>query len=204
MGAGLNLILFEPEELKPDGTAVLQGRRAQHIASVHRAAPGDVLRVGVIGGRIGVGTVRSVSESEVAIEVTLLDSPPPDPGIDLIVAIARPKVARRILSTAASLGVRRLVLLNARNVEPSYFDSPVLEPDAIRAELIRGLEQGRDTNLPHVMIRRSFKAFIEDEMESLWPVPVSRIAPDPGARQSIRALTLSERCVIVIGPEAAG
>jgi RsmE family RNA methyltransferase len=197
----VNLIVLEPAEVGADGSAVLRDHRARHICAVHRAAPGDVLRAGVIGGRIGTGTVRSVSEGEVVLDVVLTDDPPPRSGIDVIMALPRPKVLRRILAMSATLGVGRVVVVNARAVEPSYFDSPALAPDAIRAELVLGLEQARDTRLPEVLVRRLFRPFVEDEVAQLWPDSIGRFVPDPTARQSIRAVTPSEHCVIAIGPE---
>jgi len=194
-------VLLEPAELTADGTAVVTGRRATHIAGVHQAAPGKSLRVGVIGGRIGQGVVRSVSEQEVVFEVTLDEEPPPDPGLDLIVALPRPKVLRRVLAMAASMGVRRLVLVNAFRVEKSYFDSPLLAAHAMREELVLGLEQGRDTVLPEILIRPRFKPFVGDELDALWPPPTTRLLPHPTARQSLRALELGPRTVVAIGPE---
>src|SRR6185312_421407 len=93
-----------------------------------------------------------------------------------------------------------LVLLNATRVEKSYFDSPLLRPDAIREELVLGLEQGCDTRLPEVLVRDRFKPFVEDELSAFWPTG-SRILAHPIARQSIRALTPERPCVLAIGPE---
>jgi len=45
----MNLLLLSPDELLPDGTARVQGRRARHVAEVLRAGPGDKLRAGVLG-----------------------------------------------------------------------------------------------------------------------------------------------------------
>jgi RsmE family RNA methyltransferase len=193
-------VLLEADEIA-GGMAILRGRRAKHIHTVHRAQPGDSLQVGVVQGRMGLGLVRTAAADEVVLELTLSDDPPVAPGIDLIVALPRPKVARRVLSMAASLGVKRLVFLNALRVERSYFDSPLLEPEAVREELLLGLEQGCDTLLPEVLIRDRFKPFVEDELESLWPRPGTRLMAHPTARQSVHALTVTSRCVIAIGPE---
>ena len=102
---------------------------------------------------------------------------------------------------AASLGSKRIVLVNAARVEKSYFDSPLLDATAMREELILGLEQGRDTMLPEVSIETRFKPFVEDTIDRLWSVPATRMLAQPDSRQSVHALTRASRCVLAIGPE---
>jgi len=48
----------------------------------------------------------------------VLRAAPPRPGIDLLLAVPRPKALRKILPAAASLGVDRIVLVNAARVGP--------------------------------------------------------------------------------------
>ena len=93
--------------------------------------------------------------------------PPPRPGVDLVLAVPRPKALRRILAAAASLGVDRLVLLAAARVEKSYLASPVLRPERLRKHLLDGLEQAQDTVLPEVHLEPRFRPFIEDRMDAL-------------------------------------
>ena len=57
--------------------------------------------------------------------------------------------------TVAAMGVPRLVLLNSYRVEKSFWQTPFLEPAAIREQLILGLEQARDTVLPEVIIENA-------------------------------------------------
>ena len=200
----VNLILLAGEDLLPDGTARLQGRRARHIAEVHRAVPGDELMVGRIGGRMGRGHVVRASSDEVVLEVRLDQDPPAPPGIDLALAMPRPKVLRRLLRAVASLGVKRLVLLNSYRVEKSYFDSPLLAADAVREELLLGLEQARDTILPDVQVRQRFKPFVEDELGALWGAKTSKLLAHPTAPATLdrcRTGGEGEPAVIAIGPE---
>ena len=183
----MNLVLLEPEELRDDGTARLAGRRAVHVREVLRAAPGDRLRVGVVGGRTGEARVERVGEAEVVIRPALDRDPPPPAPVSLLLALPRPKVLRRVLQAVASMGVKRLVLLGSWRVEKSYWGSPALAPDAIRAELVLGLEQGRDTVLPEVRVRRLFKPFVEDELDGAFPEPV-RLLADPSGAAPLDAL----------------
>lgn len=194
----MNLVLLEPEDLQ-DGLWRLSGRRARHVVTVHRVQPGDALRVGIFRGRIGRATVVSVAPDEVVLDAILDEEPPPRSPVDLLLAMPRPKVLRRVLQAASSMGVSRVVLLNAARVEKSYFDSPFLAEESLSEELRLGLEQGRDTVPPEVLVRRRFRPFVEDELDAFFPSEARLLAhptpddtkPPPGA----------ERGVIAVGPE---
>jgi RsmE family RNA methyltransferase len=180
----MNLLLLEPEELGRDGTARLRGRRARHVHEVLGAAPGACIRAGVVGGKMGEAEVLSAGEDELILSARLDQEPPPPAPLQLLLALPRPKILRRVLQAAASLGVKRVVLCGSYRVERSYFGSPVLAPEALRAELLLGLEQGRDTLLPDVQVRRLFKPLVEDELSSLLPAP-RRLLADPSASGSL-------------------
>ncbi len=192
----MNLLLLREEDFRPDGTARLDGRRLLHAREVLRAAEGDVLRVGKIGGNIGTGEVLALDESRLVLRCSLNESPPARPGVDLLLAIPRPKALRRVLPAAASLGVDRIVLINAARVEKSYFDSQVLAQS--EDLLILGLEQARDTRLPEVMVRERFRPFVEDELEATFPHGARLLAHPPAAHA---APDLAGRAVLAIGPE---
>ena len=194
----MNLLLLGPEELRPDGTARLSGRRLVHAREVLRLTHGDTLRVGVLGGATGLGQVLQLDERELVILTSLTEAPPARPGIDLLLALPRPKALRRILPSAASLGVDRIVLVNAARVEKGYFDSPVLDPQAMGELLMLGLEQARDTHLPDVLVRKRFRPFVEDELDALWP-RTARFVAHPAAETA--ASRGAERVVVAIGPE---
>jgi len=194
----VNLLLLEPEDLAPDGTARLTGRRLRHALEVLRAADGDVLRVGLLGGAIGTGEVLRATEEELVLRPSLTESPPPRPGIDLLLAVPRPKALRKVLPAAASLGVDRIVLINAARVEKSYFDSKVLDAAALRELLVLGLEQARDTRLPEVLIRERFRPFVEDELDGIWPRTL-RLLAHPAARTAPARDT--RRVALAVGPE---
>ena len=130
---------------------------------VHRASEGDEMTVGLLNGRMGLGHITSLSPEAMEMDVTLnVDSPPSLP-LTLIMALPRPKVLKRVLRTISAMGVKRLFLINSWRVEKSYWQSPALEEEKIREQLILGLEQGKDTVLPEVTQRRLFKPFVEDE-----------------------------------------
>ena len=158
----MNRILFHPHER--DGQAVtLRDRRARHIRAVLRSQPGETLRVGEIGGMAGTARIEAIDDDGVCLVVTL-DETPPAPWIDLLLALPRPKVLKRLWAQLAALGVGRIILINAERVERCYFDTHWLSPEAYTPLLIEGLEQAGTTSLPEVLIRRRFKPFVEDEL----------------------------------------
>jgi RsmE family RNA methyltransferase len=196
----MNLILLLPDDgIGCDGRVRLRGRRLAHVLEVHRAAEGDELRVGLLGGAIGTGRVLQLTPDLLEMEVRLDCPPPPPLPLTLLLALPRPKALRRVLRAASSLGVKRIVLLNARRVEKSYWQSPFLETWAMKEQLMLGLEQARDTILPEILVRPLFKPFVEDELPGLIQDTLALVA-HPAAtvecpRNTDRTVTLA------IGPE---
>lgn len=197
----MNLILLEPGELAPGGEVRLAGRRAAHVLEVLRPAPGDRLQVGVAGGPLGTGEVLALGPGEVTLRVALDRPPPPRAPVDLLLALPRPKILRKVLHAAAAMGVARLVLVGSWRVEKSYFGSPLLAPAALQRELALGLEQGRDTVAPEVSVRRLFKPFVEDELDAAFP-GAQRLLAHPAAAGPLEALApRAARAAVAVGPE---
>ena len=181
--------------------AVASGDRAQHIRKVLKAKEGQALRIGMLNGPLGKGTVLAIDPHQVCLQCVLEGEVSPKPKIDLLLAMPRPKVMKRLWAQLAALGVGRIVLVNAQKVERFYFDSHVLEPDFYNARLMEGLQQARCTHLPEVLIRRRFKPFVEDELRELFADQMKLLA-DPSAEERLNDLSPdSERVVLAIGPE---
>lgn len=161
----MNFILFEPSELLTLHTASIEDpRRIKHILEVHQGKLGDEFKVGLINGEMGSGIISALSDKAIVFDVTLAQLPPQALSLTLILALPRPKMLRRIFQTIATLGVKKLYLINSYRVEKSYWQSPFLQAEAIRHQLILGLEQGGDTLLPEVNLIKRFKPFLEDEL----------------------------------------
>ena len=200
----MNLLLLHDEDFLPDGTARLTGRRLQHAREVLDAARGDVLRVGRIGGRTGTGEVLHVDAREIRLRVQLDQEPPARADVDVLLALPRPKALKKVVPALASLGVDRVVLINAARVEKSYFSSSVLEPEFMRQLLELGLEQARDTVLPEIAVRERFRPFVEDELGSMFHAEAHRWLAHPLAAQDasqLPRLGSRARVVLAIGPE---
>ena len=194
----MNLLLLDPDEVDAEGNARLTGRRADHARDVLRVSASDVLQAGVRGGCVGTATVLSATKTELSLRVNATDPPPSRPGIDLILAVPRPKALKRVVQAAASMGVDRVVLINAARVEKSYFDSKVLAPAFLRELTTLGLEQGKDTIAPTFEQRTRFKPFIEDELAA-WAGDAQRFLLHPAPSESAPARV--GRAVLAIGPD---
>lgn len=195
----MNLILLFESDFVGDGVVRLTGRRREHIAAVHRAAEGDELVVGVAGGRVGRGRVVRSDADGVDLEVVLSEEPPPALPLTVVLALPRPKVMNRVIAAAASLGIKRLFLVNAWRVEKSYWKSPRLSPENIREQCICGLEQARDTILPVVEVRRLFRPFVEEELPAIAGGTTALVAHPYAAEECPRAI--GGAVTLAIGPE---
>jgi len=199
----MNLVLVDPEEITPSGDAVLSGSRAEHLLKVLHAAPGHEVRIGVIDGPRGVGTVQAIAEGAVTLRCAFEGDAPPRPAIDLLLALPRPKVLRRLWAQIAALGVGQIILTNAEKVERNYFDTHVLSPESYRPLLIEGLQQARDTRLPAVSIHRQFRVLVEDQLDALAG-PALRVVADPSASKALSQVVPAgapQRLLLAIGPE---
>ncbi|MEG5265261.1 16S rRNA (uracil(1498)-N(3))-methyltransferase [Pseudomonas sp. JDS28PS106] len=163
----MNLLLLEEADFISADRVVLRDRRLTHMQDVHRCAVGDSLRVGRIGGLLGTAEVLRLEKHEAELRVSLDTPPPAKLPLTLLLALPRPKMLRRVFQTVATMGVSRVVLLNSYRVEKSFWQTPFLEPEAIREQLILGLEQARDSVLPEIVIEKRFKPFVEDRLPAL-------------------------------------
>jgi RsmE family RNA methyltransferase len=198
----LNLLLLDPGDLDGERARV-GGRRARHVVEVLRAAPGDRIAVGLVGGAMGEAEVLAASVEEVLLAVRLGASPPPRSPVSLVLALPRPKILRKVLQASAAMGIARIALVGTYRVEKSYFGSPLLAPEAIEAELRLGLEQGRDTVLPVVTLHRFFKPFVEDDLDLAFPREgTERLLAHPHAPGPVDGIPRAGRtAVVAIGPE---
>ena len=191
----MNLVLLHAEDLLGDDLAVVRGRRAEHIARVHRAAEGDTLVAGVANGRIGSATITRMSGDAVEMRLTLDREPPTPLPLTLILALPRPKVLNRVIASATSLGVKEMHLINAWRVEKSYWKSPKLAEENLREQCIAGLEQARDTILPRITLHRFFREFTEGYESDAMKLVAHPYTPHDCPRNVASPVTLA------IGPE---
>lgn len=194
----MNLILTTPEDHITENCVRLNDRRFQHIRQIHAPSAGDSLKVGELNGKIGTGKVMELSDQEIILELDLRDSPPSALPCTLVLALPRPKMLKRVLQTVAAMGIKELFLTNSYRVDKSYWSSPVLARQ-IEENLILGLEQAGDTQMPTVHLKKRFKPFVEDELAAISNNTHKLIAHPYHAKccppPSLEATTL------VVGPE---
>lgn len=199
----MNLILLESSEVDACSSGSfsisLSGRRCQHIANVVKPRPGDRLQIGIIDGLMGSGLVVAVSDRAITLHCEVNQAPPPTLPLTVLMALPRPKMLKRVLQTIATLGVEQLILLNSFRVEKSYWQTPFLSPDAIREQLLLGLEQARATQLPDVILRKRFKPFVEDELPEWVQGRRCWVAHPYGTRDT--ELPIHVPSALAIGPE---
>lgn len=195
----MNLLLLHNSDFIEDNLVHIHGRRREHMLSVHRISEGSRLKVGLVDGKMGHGTVTRVEPEGIRMEVILESEPPAPLPVTLILALPRPKMLKRVFQTIATMGVKELILLNSYRVEKSYWQTPFLQTEKIQEHLTLGLEQGVDTLMPKVSIEKRFKPFVEDRLPQLCHGKRALVAhpkkaiPCPEATQ--------EETVLVIGPE---
>lgn len=164
----MNLILLSPDDLLADNRACIKNpRQLEHIKQVHGAALGDHLKVGLLNGSMGSGLITALHDDAIYLEIDLQQAPPRALPLTLVLGLPRPKMMRRVLQTIATLGVKQLHLIHSYRVEKSYWQTPFLDANNIREQLILGLEQGCDTTLPEVHLHKRFKPFVEDELPAI-------------------------------------
>ncbi len=197
----MNLLLLQPGEVDSEGIARLSGRRFEHAREVLRVQAGETLRVGLKGGLLGTAEVLTRDAEGLSLRVSLDTPPPPRAGVSLVLAIPRPKALKRVIPAVASLGVDRVVLVNAARVEKSYFDSKVLAREFLDGLVELGLEQARDTVAPVLGVRERFKPFVEDELAGWAPPDAVRLVPHPTASQPLSPVPPSRHVLLAIGPD---
>ncbi|HYD50748.1 MAG TPA: 16S rRNA (uracil(1498)-N(3))-methyltransferase [Terriglobales bacterium] len=195
----MNLLLLSADEIGSGGTLWLRGRRWGHLTKVRKIAVGDRIAAGVIDGGIGEAEVLSLAPDGVELALTITAAPPAAVPITVLLALPRPKVVRRVLQGLAAFGIKHVVLLGSWRVEKSYWDSPYLKAEAVRAELLTGLEQGGDTVVPRIEMRPRFKPFVEDELTELVGDRRALVAHPAGAPCPH---AIGGPAVLAVGPDA--
>jgi RsmE family RNA methyltransferase len=199
----VNLILLDEAELPATGEVTLADERAAHLQHVLHVVPGQRVRIGILDGALGSARVSRVDGDSVTLVCEIGSVVPSHPAVDLLLALPRPKVMRRMFAQLAALGVGRIMLSNAARVERNYFDTHVLARECHRPLLVEGLQQAQDTRVPLVTVHRQLKVLIEDELDALSTAAV-RLVADPGAASRVEqhvSGSAPARVLLAVGPE---
>ena len=200
----MNIILIDPTEVTDTGTVSLHDQRLRHIRKILRSKVGDSIRIGLINGPMGTGVIHELNRDQAVLTITATTTPPAKKPIDLVLALPRPIMLKRILAQATSFGVSRIFLINANRVEKSFFNASLLEEDKLANCLRMGLEQAVDTMLPELSIHHRFRPFVEDVLPTIAASCPIRLVAHPDTDLNIYQAApkmTGKRVLLAIGPE---
>ncbi len=196
----MNLLLLTPQDLLENGErARISGRRAAHLIDILGVEVGATVEAGLLGGRIGRGTVVGIERDSVDLELRLDRDPPPRFDVRLVLALPRPKNLSRTLQGCSAMGIRSIHLIRTRRVEKSYWSSPVLKPERIALDLHMGAEQGRDTILPEVRLHTRFRPFVDEHLHRIAEDTL-RLVGDLEA-DVVCPAAVTQPVTLIVGPE---
>lgn len=196
----MNIIILEDHHFITAEKVRLHGRHFDHITQVLKSKAGDILSVGRVNGLLGKAELSHIDQGWIELSLGDLNTPPPPTlPVSLILGLPRPRMLQRTLQTIATMGVEHLHLIQTSRVEKSFWQTPLLKPEAIHEQLIIGLEQGKATQLPTVEYHPRFRPFIEDH-----PLPnradAKKMIAHPGP-YAFAGADQREPAILAIGPE---
>jgi RsmE family RNA methyltransferase len=205
----MNIVLFDEDEM--DGSRPL-GRRDErtiHLLKVLHKKVGDSFDAGVLGGKMGKGTILSQRlDGSISYRLSLDEDPPPRAPLRLGLGFPRPIQLKRILRDAASLGLQAVDIFGLDLGEKSYRDTNFLRDGGSREALLEGAMQARDTRLPELNTYDTLDAWLErhiweDNRRPYGTGPLL-IAPDnvnPESSLALLSARAGQSAVVAIGSE---
>jgi RsmE family RNA methyltransferase len=159
---------------------------------------GDTLKVGVRDGQRYLTEVQSITAQQIMLRPIQAENVPNKVPVHLILALPRPKVLRRMIMDAVTLGVERISLIHSYRVDKSYWQSPFLQQ--LDDYVTLGLEQAGDTIVPEIQLYKRFKPFVEDVLPTLITEQRPAYVAHPYAEQSMPH-AIAHGCNLIVGPE---
>ena len=194
----MNIVLLEAEQTQSEFWKIDSPRQLQHLSQHVQLNAGDTLKVGIRNGERYLTEVISVSEQQIRIRPIQLEAIPAKLPVHLILALPRPKVLRRIIMDAVTLGVERISLIHSYRVDKSYWQSPFLQQ--LDDYVTLGLEQAGDTISPEIQMYKRFKPFVEDVLPTFISDQKPAYVAHPYAEQQMPH-AIQHSCCLIVGPE---
>lgn len=194
----MNLILLHEKDFIADNLVKLSDYRFKHIENVIKVHKGDILKVGLLGGKIGIGTIADCDKDSVTLSIKLTNSPPSANNKTIILALPRPKAFRRMIMHIITLGFKHVYVINSWKVEKSFWTNSLLENNQLHKEIITGLEQAVDTIPAQFVFKKLFKPFVEDDLPGII-AGKKAVVFHPG-ENSFKG-SLSDADIAIIGPD---
>lgn len=210
----MNRILFEASEIS-NGCATFGGVRAEHVLNVLHGEVGQMLKTGVVNGRVGTSRIEAIEPLPPSPETGLAQgritvscvhhAEAVSPWVDLVLAPPRPRAMKRLLPQLVQMGVGRIVFVGAEKVEKAFWGAQLLKEQVYRPLLLDGLMQAGTTALPIIQIEKSFRRYLEKgRFEEDFGEQPRRVLAHPCVKANMGEILPSNaesRTVVAIGPE---
>lgn len=195
----MNIVLLNAnQDCSSDIWSIEDQRQIQHLNQHLQLKAGDTLKVGVRDGQRYLTEVQSITAQQIMLRPIQTESVPNKLPVHLILALPRPKVLRRMIMDAVTLGVERISLIHSYRVDKSYWQSPFLQQ--LDDYVTLGLEQAGDTIAPEIQLYKRFKPFVEDVLPTLISEQRPAYVAHPYAEQSMPH-AIAHGCNLIVGPE---
>lgn len=195
----MNIVLLNAnQDCSSDIWSIEDQRQIKHLNQHLQLKAGDTLKVGVRDGQRYLTEVQSITAQQIMLRPIQTESVPNKLPVHLILALPRPKVLRRIIMDAVTLGVERISLIHSYRVDKSYWQSPFLQQ--LDDYVTLGLEQAGDTIVPEIQLNKRFKPFVEDVLPTLISEQRPAYVAHPYAEQSMPH-AIAHGCNLIVGPE---
>ena len=194
----MNIVLLEAEQTQSEFWKIDNPRQIQHLSQHVQLNAGDTLKVGIRNGQRYLTEVVTISEQHILLRPIQVEAVPAKLPVHLILALPRPKVLRRIIMDAVTLGVQRISLIHSYRVDKSYWQSPFLQQ--LDDYVTLGLEQAGDTISPEIQMYKRFKPFVEDVLPTFISDQKPAYVAHPYAEQQMPH-AIQHSCCLIVGPE---
>lgn len=195
----MNIVLLDAnQDCSSDIWSIEDQRQIKHLNQHLQLRAGDTLKVGVRDGQRYLTEVQSITAQQIMLRPIQTESVPNKLPVHLILALPRPKVLRRMIMDAVTLGVERISLIHSYRVDKSYWQSPFMQQ--LDDYVTLGLEQAGDTIVPEIQLYKRFKPFVEDVLPTLISEQRPAYVAHPYAEQSMPH-AIAHGCNLIVGPE---
>lgn len=195
----MNMVLLEPHlTASADQWLIDNPRQLKHLQQHLQLSVGDTLKIGVRNEQRYLTEVLYVSEQRIIVKPIRVEAIPEKLPVHLILALPRPKVLRRMVMDAVTLGVERISLIHSYRVDKSYWQTPFLQQ--LDDYVTLGLEQAGDTIAPEIQLYKRFKPFVEDVLPTWITEEKPAYVAHPYTESSM-PYAIQHSCILVIGPE---
>lgn len=195
----MNIVLLNAnQDCSSDIWSIEDQRQIKHLNQHLQLRAGDTLKVGVRDGQRYLTEVQSITAQQIMLRPIQTESVPNKLPVHLILALPRPKVLRRMIMDAVTLGVECISLIHSYRVDKSYWQSPFLQQ--LDDYVTLGLEQAGDTIVPEIQLYKRFKPFVEDVLPTLISEQRPAYVAHPYAEQSMPH-AIAHGCNLIVGPE---